>query len=64
MSHTLGSGLFSAQGRNPGSLTSDEWYYLGDPDTDGTWRYGRNGDDVIWQRRVSGSYVEMNRIEA
>jgi len=31
--------------------------YFGDPATDGTWRIVRNGNDLEFQRRESGSYV-------
>jgi len=33
-------------------------FYLGDKNTDGTWRIRINTNDLIFERRVSGSYVQ------
>ena len=38
-------------------LSSDGIIYLGDPDTDGTWRVIINGDDLEFQKREAGTYV-------
>lgn len=32
-------------------------YYLGDPDTDGSWRIQQDGDDLSFERRELGSWV-------
>lgn len=32
-------------------------FYLGDPNTDGTWRFLVQGGALVFQKRVSGSYV-------
>jgi len=37
--------------------TSAGWTYYGDSATDGTWRIGRDGDNLVHQRRESGTYV-------
>jgi hypothetical protein len=37
-------------------------FYLGDPTTDGTWRIIRSGNDLLSQRRESGSYVTKQTI--
>lgn len=31
--------------------------YFGDPNTDGSWRITRSGNDLVFQRRESGSWV-------
>jgi len=38
------------------ALQSDDAYYLGDPDTDGTWRFIRDGSDLVIQVRESNVY--------
>ena len=40
------------------------WTYYGDPDTDGTWRFGRDGDNTVFQRREDGSWVTKTTVEA
>ncbi len=42
--------------------TSSNAIYLGDPTTDGTWRIIRSGNDLLSQRRESGSYVTKQTI--
>lgn len=37
-------------------------FYFGDPDTDGTWRISRSGNNLIFERRVGGSYVQRGGI--
>lgn len=32
-------------------------FYFGPPDVDGTWRIIRNGSNLEFQRRITGSYV-------
>ena len=32
-------------------------FYLGDPNTNGSWRIVRSGDNLVRQRRESGSWV-------
>lgn len=43
-------------------LGSASDFYLGDPNTDGTWRYSRVGNNVEWQRREVGVYVTKQQI--
>lgn len=42
----------------------DATLYLGDRRTDGSWRFSRSGDDVVWQRREAGSWVTKSTISA
>lgn len=37
-------------------------FYFGDPSTDGTWRIIRDGDDLSFERRESGTYVFKMKI--
>lgn len=39
-------------------------YYMGDPVVNGTWRMVRSGNDLVFQRRESGSYVTKSTISA
>jgi len=43
-------------------LASTKAFYFGDKDTDGSWRIVRSGDDLDFQRRVSGSWVSKSTI--
>ena len=43
---------------------SDKAFYLGDPDTNGTWRIRRDGDNLVMERREGGSYVVKDTILA
>jgi len=43
-------------------VKSDKAYYLGDSDTDGTWRMIRSGDDLLMQQRESSVYVTKQTI--
>jgi hypothetical protein len=56
------SGEFKFTG---GSIETDsgEYVYIGDAGTNGTWRMGRSGDDMVFERRESGSYVTKMTIE-
>lgn len=40
------------------------YQYFGDTATDGTWRIGRSGSDLVIERRESGSYVTKQTISA
>ena len=40
-----------------GVLSSADFIYFGAVDTNGTWRIGRSGDNLVFQRRESGTYV-------
>lgn len=41
------------------------WYYLGDPTTDGSWRFGTNaGADFLHQKREVGAWVTKQTIVA
>jgi hypothetical protein len=57
----LGAGEFKFTN---GSIVVDsgEAYYMGDPDTNGTWRIVRSGDDLVMERRESGAYVTKQTI--
>ena len=41
-----------------------ELYHWGEPNTDGSWRITRDGDDLIVERRESGTWVEKTRVSA
>jgi hypothetical protein len=43
-------------------LSSTSWQYFGAPATDGTWRVGRDGNNIVFQRRESGTYVTKQTI--
>ena len=43
---------------------SAEIVYLGAPATDGSWRFQRSGNDVIWERRESSVWVTKQTISA
>lgn len=44
------------------ALSSSNHFYIGDSDTDGTWRIGRSGDNLIFQRRESSLWVTKGQI--
>jgi len=46
------------------AINSDDAFYLGDPDSDGTWRIIRETADLTIERRESGSYVTKSKIMA
>jgi hypothetical protein len=41
-------------------MTSGNAFYLGDKDTDGTWRIVRENDNLVFERRESGTYVNKS----
>ena len=43
---------------------SDVIYYFGDAGTDGSWRITRSGDDLQFDRRESGSWVNKGSFTA
>jgi len=43
-------------------LPSDGWQYWGNPTVDGSYRKGRDGDNLVEQRRESGSWATKNTI--
>lgn len=45
-------------------VASDKAFYLGDAATDGTWRFTRSGNNLVIERRESGSYVTKQTIAA
>ena len=45
-------------------LNASSYLYLGDASTNGTWRIGRSGDDLIFQRMESDSWVTKHTISA
>jgi len=54
----------SYAGRFEGNLWNEaaDFHYFGDPTTDGTWRFGRSGNDWVFQRRESSSWVTKQTI--
>jgi hypothetical protein len=42
--------------------SADDAFYLGDPDTDGTWRIIRDGNNLVHQRRESSAWVTKQTI--
>lgn len=40
------------------ALGATTYLYFGPSGTDGTWRIGRSGNNLVVERRESGSYVE------
>ena len=42
------------------SQGSDGTFYLGDPETDGSWRFTVSGDNLVVERRESGIWVEKS----
>jgi hypothetical protein len=38
-------------------VASDGWTYYGDPTTDGSWRVGRSGNDLVVEKRITGSWT-------
>jgi hypothetical protein len=46
------------------AVAAADYVYWGPAATDGTWRYGRSGNDFVIQRRESGSYVTKQTIAA
>ena len=45
-------------------IRSTDAYYLGDQATDGSWRFVRSGNDLVVERRESGSWVTKQTIAA
>ena len=43
-------------------IGSSDAFYLGGPDTDGSWRFTVSADDISIERRESGSWVAKARI--
>lgn len=43
-------------------IDSTEAYYLGDRNTDGSWRFVRSGDDLLIQQREAGTYNTKDTI--
>lgn len=40
----------------------DSFIYIGDPSTDGSWRFTISAGDLSFQKRVSGSWVEKGGV--
>ena len=51
-----GSLLLGARNDGAVEINASGAFYLGDPDTDGTWRIIRSGDDLLMQQREAGTY--------
>jgi hypothetical protein len=45
-------------------LNADAAFYFGNPFVDGTWRIRRSGNNLVFERRVSGNYVVQFTIPA
>jgi len=45
-----------------GYVETDDAFYLGDPDTDGSWRVIRDGADLVFERRDGGIWNECDRM--
>jgi hypothetical protein len=45
-------------------LVADKFEYWGRPTTDGSWRFGRNNNDMVIQRRESGAWVTKQTVYA
>lgn len=45
-------------------IPSGNYIYFGDPSSDGTWRIGVSGGDLVFQLRVSSSWVEKGAMIA
>ena len=43
---------------------SDAFFYIGDSGTDGSWRIGRSGNNMVMERRESGNWVTKQTIQA
>ncbi len=43
-------------------VDSASWYYFGDESTDGSWRIGRSGNNLVMERRESSSWVTKDTI--
>lgn len=55
------SSIFNTSSDINGSSTST--FYFGDSATDGTWRIVRDGNNLSFQRRESGAYVEKGKFQ-
>lgn len=38
-------------------VTSDATFYIGDKNTDGSWRYKISGADLVYEKRVAGIWI-------
>jgi hypothetical protein len=43
-------------------IGSGNAFYLGDPESEGSWRITRNGNNLVFQRRESGSWVTKEKM--
>jgi hypothetical protein len=43
-------------------IGSANYYYIGDPSTNDSWRFARSGDDLVFQRRETGVWVTKQTI--
>jgi len=48
---------------NTGVVAEAQYIYLGDPDTDGSWRIRINGTALAFERRASGSYSQVGAFD-
>jgi hypothetical protein len=49
---------------NEFALAATTYLYFGPSGTDGTWRIGRSGNNLVIERRETGSYVEKGAFTA
>ena len=51
-----------------GVLTTDveipatKWFYFGPNATDGSWRIGEDGGNLVFQKRVSGTWTTISEV--
>ena len=45
-------------------IGSSDAFYLGDANTDGSWRFTRSGNNLVFQRRESSTWVTKSTISA
>jgi len=49
---------------NTGLVVEANYQYIGDPKTNGSWRFYVSSGDLIFEKRVSGNWVEAGRFTA
>ena len=50
--------------KNRSTVSATDPFYFGDPDTNGTWRIIRSGDNLAFQRREAGLWVSKGKMLA
>lgn len=62
-SNFTGSGVASDPLKLATDITLSGYTYIGDSGTDGSFRYYKSGSSLIYEKRVSGSWTEIYRVE-